>query len=80
MEKIAVGISSVKVVPVLLVISLPKEQAGLVQLLLLSKSPNFIFGCSNLLSEQSESSFTSPQLFFSSNRETEYLLFRLVIA
>jgi len=30
-----VGISSVKVVPVLLVISSPKEQAGLVQLLLI---------------------------------------------
>jgi len=30
-----VGISSVKVVPALLVISSPKEQAGLVQLLLI---------------------------------------------
>jgi len=37
----AIGIYSVKVVPVLLVISLPKEQAGLVQLLLVEIHSHF---------------------------------------
>ena len=61
LENWAVGISSLEVVPFLLALSLPQEHAEMVQLLMVSESPNFIFGYSNLLSEQSESSFIFPQ-------------------
>jgi len=76
---LAVDISSVEVVPFLLVLSLPQEHAEMVQLLLLSESPNFIFGSSNLLNEQSESSFIFLTVKSSSNGTTEYPLFRQII-
>jgi len=51
----------------------------MVQLLLLSESPNFIFGSSNLLSEQSESSFIFFTAKSSATGTTEYPLFRRII-
>ena len=56
-EDLAIDISSVEVVPFLHVPKVSLGQAKMEQLLLLSESPNLVFGSSNLLNEQSESSF-----------------------